>query len=787
MTFQFDIAELPETSTALPTIRVASLPAGSGKTRSIINNTVLSGKPTIITTPTDNLSFQYETYFLSKGIQPVVISRKRNPTTNSHDHFRDAVKCRSRVILVSRDVFHETDISTEGFDVYEDEYPDVLDIITFDNAELARDLLVKLLDCKTLTKSARYYELELTAFAKDIAKDGWKAAIIQDSEDLLKLCKRLESRHYRVYILADTYKKYREGKIGKLQFWTIMLPTILRDASPTIVGANGEDTFMTKLWAGLASFRTADTIDGDYSTLAHLNDRSRIIYLSKCKVTGTVLSKVKHQRAFDAAADAINTAFPGEDHIYGFNANPIPHGKPFSWKLPHGKQMQLVPHGQNDAKHLDMAVCLGTQFYDPATYKFLKSVFNLDGHEVDRAFGLERLYQLAMRISAREFKSDKPFTIVVWDEYSAVFLQEKMGGTIEYIDVGIREFQTEDEIKKKTKSKEQRSADATIATNERREKEKMKMLNPDNTTQYDGYKIFVQKDIGTKEFAGLTMSWFDLAAYLEEGHSTYKPKSKKQSHLFREGEILNFKTNKLVNNIQSTKLVFLDMDHIKGEPKDLSNFLHKNGWSHIIYNTHSSTPLDQSIRVVIGLSEAVNAANYLHVINLLIADIYAHFDDADCKDEDRLFPVDDSKMTINNRFFIPAMSEYKAPVFIKRHVMKDGTFEPKFVDVRFFLSRNPVYISQSKANDVPTKSAARQPKNKATIETILDRWAVAPEQGKGSFNFFNAAVDLKKAGLSKEDTIQILAENRHRFGNGRDRDAVYTVGMVWNATPRRAA
>lgn len=791
MTFQFDTTELTVTSdTALPTIWVASLPAGSGKTRSIINNTVLSGKPTIITTPTDNLSFQYEKYFLSKDIEPVVVSRKRNPDRNSHDHFRDAVKCRSRVILVSRDVFHETDISTEGFDVYEDEYPDVLDIITFDNAELARDLLVKLLDCKTLTKSARYYELELTEFAKDIAKDGWKAAIIKDSEDLLKLCRRLESPHYQVYILADTYKKYREGKIAKLQFWTIMLPSILRGTSPTIVGANGEDTFMTKLWAGLAVFRAAEAIDGDYTSLMHLKKRARIIYLSKRKVTGTVLGKVKHQRAYDAVADVVDSAFPDQGHIIGFNNNPVPHGKPFTWKLKHGKQMQLVPHGQNDAKHLHLAVCIGTQFYDPSTYKFLKDVFGLEDHEVNRAFGLERLYQLAMRISAREFEGEQPFTIVVWDEDSALFLQEKMGGTIEYMDTGIATFQEEDGFKPKAKSTEQRSADAKMAVKEKREKEKMDLLNPDNTAQYDGYKVFVQKNIGTKEFAGVTMSWFDLSEYLEIGHETYQPKSKKQSQLFREGELLDFKTNKLVNNIVSTKLVFLDMDHIKGEPKDLSDFLHANGWSHIIYNTHSSTPLDQCIRVVVGLSEAVNAPNYLHVINLLIADIYAHFDDANANEEDRLFPVDGSKMTINNRFFNPAVSEYKAPIFIKRHVMREGTFEPKFVDVRFFLSRNPVFVSKPKS-DNPAKSAARQPRNKATIESILDRWSVAAHvpgtKGNGSWNFHQAATELKKAGFTELDSIQILAENRHRFGTGSDRDAVYTVGRVWRPQVRRAA
>lgn len=423
MTFQFSTNELTATD-ALPLIKIKSLPSGSGKSRSIFRNVIAPEKPTIITTPTYKLSCQYEKHFLEKGIVPVVISSERFPDRSAHQHFIDACEGNNRVILTNRDVFHNANADTSGYDIYQDEFSDIIDIIKFDRARVMHPVLTKLLQCVKLSKSPDYYEVDLTEYAKEIAQNGWDEAIIQNDPDFLKLCKRIESEHYLVYILADNYNKYRDGKIFSIQFWTYMLPSILGDSPVTMVGANGDDQFVSKLWSNLVTFEEATNITGDYTDFSHKaatadkNGGGRIIYMSQKTVTGELLKTVNNQTALDAVQAMIADKFAEIPHIYGFNA-PKRRGKPFKWTLPHSQKVQLVPHGQNDFQDVHMAVCLGTQYYDPATYKFLYEVFDLTSDEVNRGFGLERLYQFVMRTSARNYYCDEPFIAIVWDMKSA--------------------------------------------------------------------------------------------------------------------------------------------------------------------------------------------------------------------------------------------------------------------------------------------------------------------------------------------------------------------------------
>lgn len=296
-----------------------------------------------------------------------------------------------------------------------------------------------------------------------------------------------------------------------------------------------------------------------------------------------------------------------------------------------------------------------------------------------------------------------------------------------------------------------------------------------NTGQYDGFKFIAWANKYAQQLATADSSWFDMGAYLENDHKTYQPRNKSQAKCFREGDLADPANHKLVNNIKATKLIILDMDVVKRDPKDLSDFLYDRGWSHYIYNSHGSTALEPRIRVIIGLDQAVNAANYSHILNLVRADIDARFTAG-------TYEIDESKISINTKFHHPSVSVYKSPIFFARHVMMDRfEFEPKFVDVPWFLSRDPVNTKKEKPIGTGRSAESRRADKKQAIEDIIDRWSVAPGQSLGSKHFHQATVDLKKLGLSREDCIQILTENRHRFGHGQDRDAVYTVGRVFES------
>ena len=770
--YPFDSDTIAGNNAGKPIIELADPHAGAGKSRSIFNYAIETDEQVIIATPTDPLSFQYNDYFVAKGVFPTVISRETNPDSPSYRDFRDAVKSGKSPILVHNRILHETTANLSSYKIIEDEIRDPLEIIKFQKAQYIRPLITSLISVE-ITVAAKYYRLELTPAALDIALHGWDYAGVKENEDLLKLCKHIHSPHYIVYVLADSYSRFHEGNLHNIQFWSIRLPSIYKGCIPTLVGANAYELLLPKLWKDAVEFRYPAFIQADYQDLKHKSEFARIKYISKRALTGKFFDDIGRQKIADKTADWIYRKYPTTPHIVGINK--LKSGAQVKWKLKGltGEPVKLVSHGLNGFKTINMAVYLAAQYYDKATYNFLKEVYHISPDEVTRAFTYDRLYQFVMRISARVMDAEEEFVMVVPDKGCADFLQEIFGSdSIEFIDIGIPELHQEDEF---AQTPAERRASDTRDKAQRRDRNKAMENQHANTQQYDGFKFIAWVNKYAQQLVTADFSWFDLGAYLENEHKTYEPRNKSQAKCFREGDLADAANHKLVNNIKSTKLVILDMDVVKRDPKDLSDFLYDRGWSHYVFNSHGSTALEPRIRVIIGLDQAVNAANYSHILNLIRADIDARFTAG-------TYEIDESKKSINNKFHDPSVSVYKSPIFFARHVMKSGSkFEPKFVDVQWFLSRDSVETKVGKPAPADRSSGSGRANKKQAIEDIIDRWSVAPGQSLGSKHFHQAAVDLKKLGLCREDCIQILTENRHRFGHGQDRDAVYTVGRVFGA------
>lgn len=740
-------------------IQCKSAHAGGGKSRTIFD--VSPDKPTIIATPTDALTVQYGDYFKNAGIKATLISRLINPERSSRQHLLEAVASSKKLIVVTQTIVHECQADLSAYRIFEDEIVNPVECLKFENAQHIRSLFKTLLDAE-ISVAPRYYRLKLTAAAIEIALGGWNHAVIKDSSALLNLCKAGYSLHHDVYVLVDAYHRYLDGEQNDIQFWSVLKPSVHQGRDVTSVGALFETSMLKLIWD-----QSADLIESDLPIidkgLTHNAALADICYVSEKSLTGTLLAKVGAKTVFRKVAEYIDIEHPNRPYIY--TTNKTKGGGRYPWKTPKPLAEFVAPmaHGQNAYEDLDMAVYLATQFYDPATYKFLNEVFGLDSRDVWKAFTFERFYQFALRICARRRDNTKPFTIIAPDLDCALELSRLFGCNKEprILDLGFNEFR-EETMKKQP-------MDAAERKRKSREKQKMAKEDHETTEQYDDYRMIFWGSKYAKELMTKSMSWFELAGFLEHQHENYSSKSKSNAVCFREGDILDETNHKLVGNIRSTKLVILDMDIVKRDPKDLSDFLAENGWSHLVFNSFSSTPLEPHIRVVIGLDEAVNPANYLQIVNLLKADIAARFGDD-------VYVVDDSKITINAKFHSPSVSQFKSALFIKRNIVNDGQFTPRFLNVRWFLSRNSVGGSKPVAANTNTTRLAPV---KDAIEDIIDQWSVAPGQGKGSYNFHQAAVDLKKAGVGRDDCIAILTQNRHRFGHGADRDAVYVVGRVF--------
>ncbi|OAE47865.1 hypothetical protein [Agrobacterium tumefaciens] len=743
-------------------IKKQSAHAGGGKSKTIFEMVVASDQPTIIATPTDKLSFQYELYFDAVGIKSTLISRKRDPEYPSRQHLLDAVKAGKKLIIVTQGIVHECAADLSAYRIFEDEIFNPLKIIKFEKAQYARPIFAEFLDAE-ISVSPRYYLVKLTAAAVEIAVSGWNHAVIKDSEVLLELCEANIDPNYDVYVLAESYNRYLSGKQNDIQFWVVLKPTVHAGRDVAIVGALFEDSLTDLIWSQSADFVDANFPLND-TGLTHNANLADIRYVSEKPLTGKAVKKATAQTVFKKAAEIIEKEYPNRKYIFGINK--MPNGRDYPWSTEGTTATRLLvhAHGQTGYSDIDMAVYLATQYYDPATYKFLYEVFGIGSHEVWKSFTFDRFYQFALRICARNRDNTKPFTIVAPDRACAFELSRLFGCANEprLLDLGIDEFREEENEKATPVNAKER---------QRKSRENRKKMNEDheNTHQYDQYRMIFWNNKYAKQLLVKPMPWSDIAEILEDQHQAYSPKNKTEAICFREGDIADEQNHKLVGNIRATKIVILDMDIVKRDPQDLSDFLAENGWSHLIFNSFSSTPLEPHIRVIIGLSEAVNPANYLRIVNLLKDDIDAKFGAG-------TYEIDGSKLTINNKFHSPSISQFKAPLFIKRNIRKDGHFELRFLDVRWFISRNTAGVSKPIAANTNVKLLAPV---KEAIDDIIERFAVQQGEGKGSYNFHQAAVELKKADVSQGDCIAILTQHRHRFGHGADRDAAYTVGRVF--------
>lgn len=252
--------------------------------------------------------------------------------------------------------------------------------------------------------------------------------------------------------------------------------------------------------------------------------------------------------------------------------------------------------------------------------------------------------------------------------------------------------------------------------------------------------------------------------------------AKDANKMFREGVFFDNENHLLADNILSTKIVVLDVDNVTGDVKELSAYLKNRKISHLIVSTYSCVNNENyserqiKIRVLIPLTEAVDAENYSRIIRLLNRDIREKFDNQ--------FPVDPACMSINNRFYAPCRPAKGEPIFI------DGTYYD--YDITRFVKKAPVFLDarwcmcRNLPEDLETPAIKRHIAGsvRKTADEIVFECAAMAGRGNGDGPWYNAAVELIKAGYSKEEAIAALLGKEHMFGSGKGRNAERAVTNV---------
>ena len=776
---------------------------GSGKTyalRFVIN----PNSKAIIGTPRTGISNEIAKDLREFNISVKVISGKTH--AKCRKAFREAVKSgKHAVIIANHSVVmrkypgaEETDpCITADFDLYIDEAPKVDEAVSLkEEHEHLKEAFASVLQGHIGIDTA-FLELGYTTHVADVLDKHKRmsgAAVTQFSDSYIRFCHARKDPDYRVVIRAEELRRYQDGAVTKeagedvdtLHFHLLKQPTILDGyKSVTFMAANFLHMEVYRHWERLVDFVPHPVMTDRlrYSDFSHKAGLFHIHFLSEDHGSWSKLQEIGYQHFLDKTKDAFVARFGNVEHIFCVKKNKPKLGEePFVWGLDNehnaeGKGHRLDPSakGINGFQHVTYALHLVPLNPPTRTFRFKNDYFNMNGEALKAAIGYESHYQFASRTNARDFDDRRETHIFVLDRRAAEELAEKYGpacaGEPQFFDIGISEFS---QVKDEAKTAKQRKA-------KQRERKKIEENDHENTIQYDDFLFRQWTHKGCTEPLVHHFTWSEIVTALSSLAKTQTLKSKYNSAEFREGFFADHSVHTCKGNIKSAKLMLFDIDKATRDPNELSAFLTRNNISHLIFHSFSSTPLEPRFHVIIPMSEAVNQQNYARIFNLLKADIEAAFGDA--------FEVEEKYFSFNHRMSNPYVSNFKADLIIDGTVWKDVmTYTHAFLDVRFFLNeRNEVVKLSKRAPTYDRKASSVSEKDKAdTARQIIDNRAVAPGEKKGRDNFYDAGVELAKAGFSYIECVQILAENKHLFGRGGgDRNAKDAVEHIFSK--RRAA
>ncbi|MCA1490473.1 hypothetical protein I6F11_06005 [Ensifer sp. NBAIM29] len=795
-------------------------PVGSFKTTSLLNYLRNNPIPATICTQTNNLSGQYET---AEGLDIEMISRevrKDGDYTAASQTYRERLQSSpARIYAVNQQVAIACqDADPDRFHFF-DEIPVVFETFKFNSLPLSQDFVSGWL-ASALSDEPSYYEMVATDFIRNIAEHGWQDDVLKDCEDILIVAQRIASPHYRVFVHAKSFNAFKNGIPKQLQFFVAARPSLFPKHS-VFMGANYKKSLQYLIWSVSedVEFVPHPEIKAKHADLSHKAAMTEIYYVSERNFSKALFNEktpgiqkpvkaTSFPKIAKATGKAIAEQFPRVKFIYCSNSE----YERTKWAGPLGTLVSSNSRGWNGGRDFNMAVFMAAINYDPATITFLRKVFGINKEAAKYALTFESAYQFAGRTSLRMKDSNERVILIFGDRATAKAMQTFIPGSAEpeLIDLGIPELlfpddepETDDEGEVEGKQTEasvqpvkiEKTADELREANnvhsQLRNRRKRILKNHAETLQYEGFRFrfWAHRSAVITEETDV-LDWETILEYFRTYVNREEIPEKDANKMFREGVFFDNENHLLKDNIRSTKIVVLDIDNVTGDVKELSAYLKSRKISHLVVSTYSCLNVENyserqmKIRVLIPLTEAVDAENYSRIIRLLNRDIREKFP----KDEfGSQFPVDPACMSINNRFYAPCRPAKGEPVFI------DGTYydfditrfvkkAPVFLDARWCMCRNLPEDLEAPVIKRHIASSVRK-----TADEIVFECAAMAGAGNGDGPFYNAAVELIKAGYSKEEAIAALSGKEHMFGSGNGRNAERAVTHVVDKQRSRAA
>jgi len=776
-------------------IKYLSAPTASGKTYALLQ-TLKHGGRYIIATPRRAISREIAALLLKAGFAVKLIVGPDDKNGNDTDTykdcgkaFRDAIKANCyEVIIIDHKVALKKVSGVENYDIYIDEIPSIVETIPLGTTLPAtRTVISTLFPDGNISDSHLYYDLEYTKEIADLFTAWDEDEAFRPGKNLFEIGQSLKSGDHKVVIRGSQLQTYQrsleteteEVRRLKLKFHKVLQPEILEKyRSVTVMGANFDNSEMYVGWCGKVVFAENTEMKRYLRSLPdHKKGLVDILYLSEAHDTWASLEKLGYQEFLDRLARAYEVSFPNTKHIFAVKRAKDKCGRPaepYRWLHEDselGLRLDPSSKGVNGLQHINVALHLVP--INPSTYEynFRKEYFGMTADDVKWAISYESQYQFASRTSYRDYESRSQVTIIVLDRNSAFALHKLFGeasaGEPKFFDIGIEELRSE---KKKPLTDIERQAKS------RRGKRIKENETTTNAFQYPDFRIREWKRIESHDPVEISCNWTEFVHLMWKNSRTLQIKSKIARPLYREGYFVDPASHTLAKNIQTSKLIQMDIDKATCDPKELSKFLLKNNLSHLIVSSFSSEPTNPRFHLLIPLSRAVCGDDYEAIFNLIRADIIQKFGG-------EAFEIEKAFKSFNKRLCMPCVSNYNGEIFIDGTLRNKMTWKSSFLDVERYLNRIQI-------EDDRPGIALRQRRSEKTdistsaIDRVIAKLAVPPGMGKGNDNFYQAGVELKKLGCLYEEVIRILEDNRHKFGRGKDRDSLRVAEDIFNRNRR---
>ncbi|WP_457587240.1 hypothetical protein [Ensifer canadensis] len=753
-------------------------PVGSHKTSSMYRFVAACPDAKFtIGTPTNSMTEQIAGGLEALGLACLPIHRKEyedgKKKEGSAVRYRRAVQGGTRIVVLNHDValklvFDKMDCDQiRNPDLFAaDNYGDIHLIVdeilsvykrfTLKGMTLSNEWVSTYFDTVKRIEKSEYYHLTLN----DRGMVAWANGFLEEHQPLSKQQRAIFDHtvnpRYRVAVSVKDLDELQRGERTSLSFFVTVCPSILQQyRSVTIIGANFQKSMLYKMWRDELNFQPHPYIKGDYDDFSHKHKAGVIInhyYFCEPTFSKGRLNAVGYENVFDKAALVIESIVPPDDPEYIFAVNNPPNeGDPdYRWITEteggYAERISANPRGQNGHKDKNASAFLAAVNFSNIDTTFLKSAFDISSDEAREAMTYENISQFHGRTSIRVQDAKKNLYFFSPDRDAAFAMQKEFGGEAPiFLDLGFDEFRYSEDDDRTDKARR------SDYNQNRKDSREDKRWSNEGARQYDGFTlgIWLKRGDSFPDFLE-GLSWGDILYLIED--QTKAKRSKTNLPQIREGFFKDHNDHRTSGNIESTKMLQMDVDASRVNPATFSTFLADGlGFTHVIYNSINSTEENPRFHFLIPLDKAVNRTVHERIFSMVAEQIAAQYEGVE-------FKLEVDRKSINHPIYSACLPKKAGgEIYIAR--------EEAFLDVDAYLSHRPSVAVEATAPT--TKSKTTKVAKIDFLEGIRIVSEIAlehakPQQRDHAFNLAGQAL-IYTHNMPPVEAIQVLETTVHMF------------------------